>query len=71
MNQDKLIIEKILSVDLNVLTTNGEHHKLSIMDLLGNESGSMSIDNDDSRSPRNMIDIHLECDMFNYGIDIR
>ena len=68
---DKLIIEKILSVDLNVLTTNGEHHKLSIMDLLGNVGGSMSVDDDDCRTPRNMIDIHLECDMFNYGIDIK
>lgn len=68
---DKLIIEKILSVDLNVLTTNGEHHKLSIMDLLGNEGCTMSIDNDDRRCPRNVIDIHLECDMFNYGLDVR
>lgn len=70
MDKDKLIIEKILSVDLNVLTTNGEHHKLSIMDLLGNEGGSLSVNNDDNRSPRNMIDIHLECDKFNYGVDV-
>lgn len=70
MDKDKLIIEKILSVDLNVLTTNGEHHKLSIMDLLGSEGGSMSIDGDDNRIPRYMIDIHLECDRFNYGVDI-
>lgn len=55
MNEDKLIIEKILSVDLNVLTTNGEHHKLSIMDLLGNEGGSLSVDNDDNRTPKYMI----------------
>ena len=49
MNKDKLIIEKILGVDLNVLTTNGEHHKVSIMDLLGNEGGSLSVDTDDSK----------------------
>lgn len=71
MDKNKLIIEKILSVDLNVLTTNGEHHKLSIMDLLGSEGSSMSIDKDDNRSPKCMVDIHLECDMFNYGVDIR
>lgn len=70
MNEDKLIIEKILSVDLNVLTENGEHHKLSIMDLLGSEGGSMSVDTDDNRTPKYMIDIHLECDKFNYGVDI-
>lgn len=72
MDKDKLIIEKILSVDLNVLTTNGEHHKLSIMDLLGNTGGSsMSVNTDDSRKPKCMIDIHLECDQFSYGVDIR
>ena len=54
-----------------MLTTNGEHHKLSIMDLLGHEGGSMSIDNDDNRIPRCMIDIHLKCDRFNYGVDVR
>lgn len=71
MDKDKLIIKKILSVDLNVLTTDGEHHKFSIMDLLGNEGGSMSIDDDYNRIPRCMIDIHLECDKFSYGVDIR
>lgn len=71
MDKNKLIIEKILSVDLNVLTTNGEHHKLSIMDLLGNTGGSsMSVNTDDSRKPKCMIDIHLECDQFSYGVDI-
>lgn len=71
MDKDKLIIEKILSVDLNVLTTNGEHHKLSIMDLLGNVTGSsMSIDTDDGRIPKCMIDIHLECNKFSYGVDV-
>lgn len=69
---DKLIIEKILSVELNVLTSNGEYHKLSIMDLLGNEGGSsISVNTDDSRTPRCMIDIHLECDGFSYGVDVR
>lgn len=70
MYKDKLIIEKILSVDLNVLTTNGEHHKLSIMDLLGHEGSSLSVDTDNSRVPRCMIDIHLECDKFSYVVDI-
>lgn len=70
MDKDELIIEKILGVDLNVLTTNGEHHKVSIMDLLGNEGGSLSVDTDDSRVPRCMVDIHLECDKFSYGVDI-
>ena len=70
MDKDKLIIKKILGVDLNVLTTNGEYHKVSIMDLLGNEGGSLSVDNDDSRSPRIMIDIHLECYRFSYGVDV-
>lgn len=70
MNEDKLIIEKILGVDLNVLTINGERHKMLIMDLLGNEGGSFSVDADDSRVPRYMIDIHLECDKFSYGVDI-
>lgn len=70
MDKDELIIEKILGVDLNVLTTNGQHHKVSIMDLLGNEGGSLSVDTDDDRAPRCMIDIHLECDKFSYGVDI-
>lgn len=70
MDKDRLIIEKILSVDLNVLTTNGEHHKMSIMDLLGNEDGSLSVDTDDSRVPRCMIDIHLEGNKFSYGVDV-
>lgn len=67
---DKLIIEKILGVDLNVLTNNGEYYKLSIMDLFGDVSGSsISFNTDDSRNPRCMIDIHLECDNFSYGVD--
>lgn len=69
---DKLIIEKILGADLNVLTSNGEQHVLSIMDLSGSQAGSsMSANIDDRRIPRCMIDIHLECDKFSYGVDIR
>ena len=70
MDKNNLIIEKILGVDLHVLTTNGKHHKISIMDLLGSEGGSLSVDTDDNRVPRCMIDIHLEADKFSYGIDI-
>lgn len=68
---DKLSIEKILSVDLKVLTSNGEHHTLSFMDFMGNVAGSsMSIDTDDGRIPKCMIDIHLECNKFSYGVDV-
>lgn len=68
---DKLIIKEILSVDLNVLTTNGEHHKMSIMDMIGNTEGSsLSVNTDDCRKPKCMIDIHLECDKFSYGVDV-
>ena len=66
----KLIIEKILGVDLNVLTDDGEHHTFSLINLIGNEGSSMSVDTDDNRTPRCMIDIHLECDKFDYAIDI-
>lgn len=66
-----LIIKQILGVDLNVITTNDEHHKLSIMDLIGYiEGSSISIDTDDGRNPKYTIDIHLECDKFSYGVDI-
>lgn len=67
----KLIIEKILGADLNVLTDNGEHHVFSLINLIGNEGSSMSVNTDDNRVPRCTIDIHLECDKFDYGIDIK
>lgn len=66
----ELIIKEILSVDLNVVTTNGEHHKVSIMDLLGDTGGSsISVNTDNGRKPKCMIDIHLECDRFSCGVD--
>lgn len=69
---DKLVIKEILSVDLNVLTKNGEHHTLSFMDLLGHTGGSsISFNTDDCRFPKCNIDIHLECDEFSYGIDVQ
>lgn len=69
---DKLVIKEILSVDLNVLTKNGEYHTLSFMDLLGHTGGSsISVKIDDCISPKCDIDIHLECDGFSYGIDVQ
>jgi hypothetical protein len=66
---DKLIIEKILGVDLNVLTSDGEHHTVSFMNLLNNECSSMTVDDECNRIPRYKIDLHLECDGFSVGID--
>lgn len=68
---DKLTIKEVLGVDLKVLTSNGEHHTLSFMDFIGNVTGSsMSIDADDGRISKCMIDIHLECNKFSYGVDV-
>ena len=68
---DKLIVKEVLGVDLKVLTSNGEHHTLSFMDFIGNVAGSsMSIDTDDGRVQKCMIDIHLECNKFSYGVDV-
>ena len=67
---DELVIKEILSVDLNVITKNGEHHTLSFMDLYDHTDGSsMSFNIDDYISPKCNIDIHLECDEFTCKID--
>ena len=44
---------------------------MSIMDMIGNTDGSsLSVNTDDYREPKCMIDIHLECDKFSYGVDV-
>ena len=68
---DKLTIEKILSVDLNVLTKNGEHHTISFMDFRDCvEGSSISVNTKDTRRPKCLLDIHLECNEFNCGVDV-
>lgn len=68
---DNLIIEKILGVDLYLLTNDGKHHVLSLMDFIGNNGSSILFDSDDNRVPRYKIDIHLECDEYTFGLDCR
>ena len=70
---NKLIIEKILDIDLNLMAlSDGKHptmHTISLMNLMGNRDALMTIDCDDDRSPRYKIDIHLECDEYTFCLD--
>lgn len=65
---DELIVKKILGVDINVLTNTKEEKTISLFDLLNNENSTMCFDYDDFRKPYCKIDIHLECDGYNWII---
>ncbi len=68
MDNNKIIIEKILGVDLKVLTNEGIQRNISIRGLMDSEKCSMTIDNELYRKPETKIDIHLECDGYNLGV---
>lgn len=58
------IIEKILGVDIKVLTKAGEERILSISDLMNVDDNKtiFSVNGDDHNSPYYKIDLHIECD---------
>lgn len=68
-NMDKLVIEKVLGVDLKVITNDGKQHTVTINNLIDNKNSSVCMDCDKNRIPQCKIDIHLECKAYSFKID--
>ena len=65
---DKIIVQKILGVHLDVVTDKGELYTMSLTNLINNRDSKMAISYNDG-CPTYEIDIHLECDGYGLGVD--
>lgn len=65
------IVEKILGVDIKVITDKGEERTVSISDLVGvdGEKTSLSINGAFSNEPHYKINLHIECDGYGWKIN--
>lgn len=64
------IIEKILGIDIKVLTNTGEEKVLSISDLVNIDENKtkFSVCADEVNDPYYKIDLHIECDGYGWRI---
>lgn len=64
------IIERILGVDIKVITDRGEERTISISDLVNidEKNTSLSVDKTFYNKPHCKINLHIECDGYRFKI---
>lgn len=64
-----LIINKVLSFDINVLCNDGEQHTISFVDFVNIKESEMEIVKDDNALTYYNMNLHVECDGYGVAID--